>query len=428
MAEAPATVPAAEATMPPSGRRFRYRAVLVATGREQAGEQVAESGYALRQALARVGLRATAIEAVTPEAAREWLTPLRQLWQGHLRRRRRQAKTDLAESLVTLLQAGMPLEQALGALMGSLARPPGERSLAARLRERVRDGAAFSDACAQEPAWFDRFDCALLDAGQQAGELTAALGSLAQHHRRLGNLGQKIVAALAYPALLLLASLAALEVMSLTVLPQLTEMLSQARRQPPWLTLAVIEAGRWFILWFPLTVVIGLGATWYLRRIAGRIDPTGRAGRWILGNPIARWRRRSRAARLAWMLSRLRRTGMPMTTALTIIAGSLDDRALRHLVHDAVAGLNRGEDFSAMLTASRLVDQEFASLVHLGEHSGELTETLERIAERYQQAADRSADQVSALLGPVAILILAGFISLLVLAAALPLARLGDLV
>ncbi|MBA3846797.1 MAG: type II secretion system F family protein, partial [Planctomycetes bacterium] len=60
--------------------------------------------------------------------------------------------------------------------------------------------------------------------------------------------------------------------------------------------------------------------------------------------------------------------------------------------------------------------------------SGELTEMLERIAERYQRAADRSAERVAAILAPAAIVILAFVVGVIVIACALPLMELGDLV
>jgi type IV pilus assembly protein PilC len=52
---------------------------------------------------------------------------------------------------------------------------------------------------------------------------------------------------------------------------------------------------------------------------------------------------------------------------------------------------------------------------------------LERIAERYRRAADRTTERLSALLGPIAIVILAALIGVLVIACALPLMQLGDL-
>jgi type II secretory pathway component PulF len=53
---------------------------------------------------------------------------------------------------------------------------------------------------------------------------------------------------------------------------------------------------------------------------------------------------------------------------------------------------------------------------------------LERIAERYQRAADRSTDRMAAVIGPLAILALAVLIGTVVIACALPLVQLGDLV
>jgi type II secretory pathway component PulF len=59
---------------------------------------------------------------------------------------------------------------------------------------------------------------------------------------------------------------------------------------------------------------------------------------------------------------------------------------------------------------------------------GELTDMLERIAERYQRAADRAGERVGAFLSPIAIIILACLIGTVVMASVLPLMQLGELV
>jgi type II secretory pathway component PulF len=113
---------------------------------------------------------------------------------------------------------------------------------------------------------------------------------------------------------------------------------------------------------------------------------------------------------------------------LVIVADTINDRAVRALILQAVEAIRRGEDLSTVIAGSRLLDPEFAQLLHLGERSGELTEMLERIAERYQRSADRAGDRLAAVLGPAAIIILAALIGTLVMAAVLPLMQLGDLV
>jgi len=419
----------AEATQP---RRalFRYQAVESATGRIRTGEQDGESAYAVRASLRRIGLEVQHLVDVTPGKGTSsgWLRPLIAARDARRRRLHQTAKADLCDGLATLIQAGIPVEQAVSSLASSQARPAAEQRLLRALRDRLREGTPFAAACEDHPGWFDRFDVALLDAGQRAGELASTLLNLAQHHHRAGAFGQKIFVALAYPAVLVAAGLAALVFMSFQTLPQLVTMIEQGRHQPPVLTTTVIALGQGLATWWPVVIAGGMAAIVGLRRLFHRVPPESRLGQWLHGNPLARMMGRVRVAHLAAALARLRRAGTPLAEALVIVADTINDRAVRALILQAVEAIRRGEDLSTVIAGSRLLDPEFAQLLHLGERSGELTEMLERIAERYQRSADRAGDRLAAVLGPAAIIILAALIGTLVMAAVLPLMQLGDLV
>jgi type II secretory pathway component PulF len=285
-----------------------------------------------------------------------------------------------------------------------------------------------ADACADIPDWFDHFDRALLEAGQRAGELAVTLQNLSQHHLRAGAMWQKLFVALAYPAVLVAAGMGALLFMSHQTLPQLVTMIEQARHQPPALTTAMITFGQGFMVWWPVCAVGGVAAVISLRAWARRLNPASGLGHLLHHNALARMIGRLRVAHVASALARLRRAGTPLTDALIVVSDTVSDRAVKALLTQAVEAIRRGEDFSTVIATSRLLDPEFAQLLHVGERSGELTEMLDRIAERYQRAADRAGERLAALLGPAAIVVLACLIGILVMAAILPLMQLGDLV
>lgn len=409
-------------------RIFRYRAVELATGRKRDGEHRGGSPYDVRANLRRIGLEVEHIEEVGAHTDGGLWAPLRRSLQRRRRRQRRMAKADLCDGVATLLQAGVPLEQAIASLAATAARPEAERRLLETLRDRLRSGIPFATAAAEHPDWFESFDVALLEAGQQAGDLVATLLSLSQYHQRAGALGQKLLVALAYPAVLVIAGIGAVEFMSFQTLPPLVDMIVQAKREPPWLTTAVMACGQGLAYWWPVVLAMLMGAVWGGRRFLARVPVNGRVGRWLHGNALMRMRGRVRVAHLALSLARLRRAGMPLSEALTVVAETIEDRALRQLLAEAVEALRRGEDLSAVLGPSPLLDPEFAQLLQLGERSGELTEMLERIAERYQRAADRAGERLGAVLSPLAIIILACLIGTVVMASVLPLMQLGELV
>ncbi len=419
----------AETSQSDHGRLFRYRAVEMATGRRRDGEQRGENPYDVRANLRRIGLEVDHLEEVVGIVAeRGWRRVLRQALNARACRRRRAAKADLCDGIATLLQAGVPLEQAITSLAGTATRPVAERRMLEGLRDSLRAGASFAAAVADHPDWFERFDVALLEAGQQAGDLTNTLVSLSQYHHRAGAIGQKLLVALAYPAVLVIAGIAAVEFMSFQTLPPLVDMIVQAGREPPWLTMTIMTIGQGLAMWWPVIALGFFASVIGIRRLIEWLPVQSRLGQMIHGNLFTRMRGQVRVAHLAMSLARLRRAGMPLTDALIVVSDTIEDRALRQLLTEAVAALRRGEDLSVVLGASHLLDPEFSQLLHLGESSGEMTDMLERIAERYQRAADRVGDRLGAILSPMAILILACLIGTIVMASVLPLMQLGEIV
>lgn len=406
---------------------FEYRA-RDPHGHLVRGRMQAAAAALVRQRLREAGLE---IESVRPgRTLPAWLrgSLLLAWWQAQRRRSHRPALADILESLQTLLGAGVPLETAVGNLAASPARPAGQRAMLADLREEVRQGQAFSEACTRHPDWFDRFDVAMLAAGQTAGDLPRVLASLSHFHQQASGMSHRLLMALAYPVVLTVAATAVALFISQSTLPRLLALLAESRAPQPWLSLMVVRIGDAVMAWWPVLLAAGLGTILLGRNLLGRLSPHSWISRTLHGNVVARARARSRVAEVAGALARLQSSGLPLAEALDIAASAAGSRPLAALLEQAAQAVRRGDDLSTVVAASPLLDPEFAQILRLGEESGELPTMLDRIADRYRAAASRSMDRVAAVLEPAAILILAAIIAVVVMAAALPLVALGQII
>lgn len=413
-----------------STKRYRYRAQHRLTQVPQAGELDAASAAEVRGHLRRLGLDVLSVEPLVSPAATTVSRPawLQAWWLGRQRQSQALVKADLLDGIATLLDAGVPLEQALGSLAAGRSRSTTERRLLMQLRDAIRAGVAPVDACAAAPTWFDPLDLALIAATQRTGDLAGTLRELGRFHHQASAIHQRIIAALIYPIILLVAGLGVWEFLSLKTLPPLITLIEQGHRTPPWLTLVVAGAGRWFALGWPLVVVSVIALVWVLRRWLRSIPMDAPWARWRFTNPWSRIQLQARCAQVAQALTRLLRAGTPLAEALDVVGAIAVDPRLARLLHEGAAAVRRGEDFSATVAASPLLDEEFAHILHLGEQSGELPTLLSQIADRYQRAAERAVDRFTAIAGPAAIVAVALLIGVVVMASVLPLVQLGDLV
>ena len=187
---------------------------------------------------------------------------------GHLRirrRRNRMSRKDLAlftRELATLLQAGLPLEQALQTLRRINQTPPLLR-LADELLEKIRGGAGLSEALAGKSGIFGNLYINMVRAGEASGALEAVIDRLADYLERMAALRAYVAGAMIYPAILLGFSVLSLFILMTFVVPEFVPLFEDAGQSLPWLTqwvfaLSSLFRQYWWGLLVALTVTVWL--------------------------------------------------------------------------------------------------------------------------------------------------------------------------
>ncbi len=420
------------------------------------GELAADSAAEARASLRRLGLRVLDLRELRGQATRSdtwpaWSRPVIERWHRHLATRRATLKADALDALATLLEAGIPITDATRTLSQAAARRRSTRLMLVRLHEDLKAGHAFPDAMRRQPAWFDAVEVAMLQAGEHA-DLARTLRTLAQRHARAGELTSKLIGALAYPCVVLMVALGVTVFLSTRTLPPLVAILEQAKVPTPTLTRGVMAFGQLLVrgwVWILLTVVAGAVAISLAPRLLRRhTDPSLHSSHRPSHDPsslshantgrgaaprsfVPRVIRRVALAHAFMGLAELLRTGVPLTDSLRLIAPSVSGplgASLASALTTAAARIERGEDPSDALDDPRWFDPECKQMLRVAEASGELAPMLQRLGEHAERTARRSIDRLVALLEPAVILILAGLVGLVVMAAVLPMLRLQEII
>lgn len=428
---------------------WRYKAVPLTTGAGlngsamavvparravRSGEVAGETAEDVRASLRRVGLQVVELKPVRRRAQSqgvsfEWFT---QAVEAHLRKRRVPTKAELFDGLATLLDSGVPLMEAVTTVTGSHENSRGaRRSMLVQVRESLRAGSSLAAAVREHPGWFDAVEVAMVEAGQVGGTLPDVLRSLAERHERTGQLTQRLVAALAYPAIVAVVGLGVVVFLSVKVLPDLLAILERAGVATPVLTRAVMTTGSFVASWWyallALVVAVTIGSMVASQALAkSQVQVPDRLRR-LVPSVV----RRLAVARLATGLAALVRTGVPLVDAIRIVAPTLPGLAaagLRRRLAIAAERVERGDDLADGLDDPLWFDEEMRRLIQVGQASGELAALLMRIGERYERQARRSIDRLAALLEPAVILLLAALVGLVVMGAVLPLIRLQEVI
>lgn len=400
---------------------FEYQA-LDAAGRRLTGVVEADSARAARGDLRDRGLAPLAVEAAAPGGRDGEPLSLRRrgLPPGQL--------ALLTRELATLLSAGLPLEEALGAL-AEQAEDARQAAVLATLRTRVREGAALATAFAEQPDSFPEYFRASVAAAERSGRLDHVLARLADHAEGREALRRRVWMALLYPLLLTAVALLVVAGLLLYVVPQVIEVFDNLGRELPWLTRALVAAAEGLPWAGPWLLLAGIALALLLRLLLR--DPA-RRGRWqrlLLRVPVlGRLRLALDTARFTRTLGLLAGAGVPMLEALAMATRTVSLVPLRQALERAQARVREGAGLAPALAESRLFPPVTLRLIASGERAGRLPHMLDEAAAHEATLLENRLSTFVAVLGPAMILLVGVLVLAIVLAILLPIFELNTLV
>ncbi|QAA93245.1 type II secretion system inner membrane protein GspF [Pollutimonas thiosulfatoxidans] len=397
---------------------YQYEAVD-ASGRTDRGTIDADSERSARHTLRARGLLPLALRETRKRAGKGWSAAAK-ISDADL--------GWLTRQLASLLAARLPLEAALRATLEQAERRHVARTLAA-VRDDVRAGHRLGDALAAHPKDFPAIYQALVDAGEQSGNLAQVLERLADYIETRGALRNKVLTAFIYPAIVTVVSIAIVIFLLTYVVPQVVGAFSQAQQTLPLLTRMMLSASHFARNW-GLVSVTGLAVLFglwrlYLRNPSARLAWHARVlrlpvlGRYAMGVDVARF-----SATLAILTG----SNVPLLTALHAARRTLKNHKLQAAVDEATGRVREGSPLAQALQAQKVFPPLLTHLVDSGERTGELPAMLDRAAKVLSMELERRAMTMTAILEPLMTLIMGGIVLVIVLAVMMPIIEINQLV
>jgi general secretion pathway protein F len=333
----------------------------------------------------------------------------------------------LTLELATLLRAGLALDKALDTMARVADRAP-LQELVENLAREIRRGASLSQAMEQQAGVFDRFYLNMVRAGEATGALDLALERLAEFKSRARELRESILSALLYPAILVVMAVVAIAVMLAFVVPRFTEMFVDAGRELPLLTRLVVASGQFVEQWW-WAIGLALAALVLWLRQEWR-DPLKRE-RWdarllrlpLAGGLIAK----IEAGRFSRTLGTLLHNGVSLLTAMDIAKEIVSNRVIARGLAQAAVRVRQGEGLSRPLLEAAVLPPLTNQLLKVGEETGRLEHMLEQLADIYEREVRTDIARLLTLAEPVIILVIAGFITVIILSVVLAVIETNDL-
>jgi len=326
------------------------------------------------------------------------------------------------QQLSALLRAGLPILQAIAILRK---RVPNERlkTLLEDIEDKVRAGNALSEAFAAQGDAFPRIYIASILAGERSGSLDEVLLRYVGYQKTITEVRRKMKKSLAYPVVLICASIGLVMVLSTYVIPNFMQLYGNVgAQQLPTITLVVVGTADFIranVVWI-LPLVIGV----VIFLLAWRRTPAGRLiiDRWLLKMPVVgETIRQMTLAQMTRSLATLLAGGITLPESVEIAGESITNRQLRQSSSGVLTAIREGRSFTESLEKTGWVSELAVDMIGVGERSGALREMLDEVANFYDAELDVRLNTITTFIEPVVLVFMGGLVMTILLAMYLPL-------
>jgi general secretion pathway protein F len=330
------------------------------------------------------------------------------------------------QELATMLTSGVSIADAVGSQAVGAHHPRIVQAFAGMARDLQR-GQAFSATLVKCGLPLPEYVVQLARAGEMTGELGKALRDATIQLEYEQQLRNEMRNALIYPAVLVLAGIAAVAIMFVFVVPKFASLLQQAK-DLPLLAWVVLAFGTWtrehFWLLMLMVAAAGAGIAWAVRKPELRARTMDALSRWPVVGP---WLVEADTARWAKVLGALLGNRVPLMRALELAQAGLQLPQRRARMGEVTRAVRGGATLADALEDHDALTATGYNLVRVGERSGKLASMLDSLAKLYEEAGRNRMKRVLILLEPIAILIIGSMIGTIILGVILAITSANDL-
>jgi type II secretory pathway component PulF len=408
---------------------FRYQAIET-TGATVRGTIEAEDRRGALRLLSERGIFPSSLERC---ADGETVAPVAAVVQPRSGRGfglgiRRKEITAFTREMASLLEAAIPIPQALDSL-GEEEENPALRGVVLQLAESVRKGASFSAALEEHPRLFNGLYASMIRVGEEAGALNKVMTDLAGLMEHEDEVRGEVIAAVSYPLFVLGFGAFTVTILLTVVLPRLFAMLEEMLRILPLPTLILLRTsgflhGHWLLI---LVVLAGMvvAIRWGLRSPAGaRAWDSAKLRLPVMGSVF----RAAALSRFARTLGTLVRSGVSLLPALQIVENTIGNLVLAGLVAQVAEETRGGPSLATPLRKLGIFPKTVVQMINVGEETGRLDEMLLKVADIEERHMRAQTKTLVSLLGPALILVVGALVGFMVIALLLPIFKMSQAV
>lgn len=320
----------------------------------------------------------------------------------------------------TLLRAGVTIVESIQILSYQVESKP-FRTILVTVGDDLRSGGTLSDALQKHPKAFEPLVINMIRAGELSGTVDDSLDRLAEHYEKSHMTKQKVVSALSYPIIVGIVAIGVVLFLLTFIVPMFVGLFESVGGELPWLTQFVLIASNFMVAYWYIVLLIGAAIV-----IGIIMLKSNKEGKYLLDTFIMRLPifgdivKKSALSTLTRTLSSLFSSSVPILQALSMTEKVVENEVISRVIAQSRRSLEAGGSLTEPMTNHWAFPPLIPHMIAIGEQTGSLDSMLSKVADFYEKEVEASTDRLKALIEPVMIILLAGFVGTIVLSILLP--------
>ena len=328
--------------------------------------------------------------------------------------------TNFTRQLATMINAGLPLTEALS-ILRTQSKSSVQRVVSQILAD-VEEGQSLSSSMARHHTVFSKTYIALVKSGEIGGVMDEVLVKLADDLEKEQEFRGKVKSAMIYTVIIVVGMIAVALIMVIFVIPRLTSIYDQFGADLPFSTKILVGFSDIMIKFWPLVLVL-VGAAFYGLKVYKATEAGGKKiDEIIFKIPlIGELQRQIVLAELTRTLSLMIGSGVSIMESLTISAQVARNQIVAEALEDVTKLVEKG--FPLAFAFSKHVEAFpfiLSQMIAVGEETGKMDEVLAKVSHVFEVESEQKLKAVTAAIEPAILIVLGIGVAFMVISIIMP--------
>lgn len=327
---------------------------------------------------------------------------------------------NFTRQISTMVTAGLSLPESLSILRAQTTNALFVNVIT-DIEHSIVSGGNFGDALAKYPQHFTPIYIALVRAGESSGQLDQVLNRLADSMESERDFRSKVVGAMIYPIIIVVAMAIVIMIMMTVVVPKLTELYKDFGVELPLSTKLLIGMSSFFVNWWWLVIAAAVGLTYAFLRWRKTKSGELVLDTLVLYIPLfGELQKKVILVEFTRTLSMLITSGIRLLDALQILKDALGNVLYRNAIVEISKKVERGFPLGETFGQYPVFPPIVAQMMKVGEETGKLDDTLLKLSKYFQSETENLIKGLTTAIEPIIMVVLGVGVGFIVISVITP--------